>query len=379
MEKLMSLLTSWFPYETINIAMILGLLASIVLVFKKYLKSKTCPLCHYSGVAINWRIPVILFGVAVFLYGLIKQEWIKTEYDLVLLAFIVSMFGIAIYIAIRLKHFAKFDTNSKKDAFNHKILMAILFCIGGVILSVIFIFGIRQEKIGPFGVFSALLAWIFQDAILGVTAYYNLRSNDLLHIGDWIEIPQNNINGVISDISLVTVTVKNWDNTTSNIPISSLQKGSFKNNQEMLEGNTTGRRMYRSFIIDSRSIKEIDENTMEELQKKTESQKDFNTFLKNSSTENLLNIYLYREYLMCWLRKNTNVSRNPRLIVRLMEPTAEGVPIQIYVFIMKTKLPRFEQEQSRITEHVLLSMGWFGLRLYQRPSGSDICNNMYNS
>lgn len=270
------------------------------------------------------------------------------------------------------------------DAVNHYIQLIILITIGIAIIAIVWLFGIKDsDNFVPFSIFAALLGWIFQDTIQGVVAYFHLRANGLLHIGDWIQIPELNIDGVITDFSLITVTVNNWDTTTSNVAIYKLQVSSFKNNQKMLDGKTEGRRMYRSFIIDSRSISALNQKQIEELKEKlTNLGEDTIYFPDNTTKSNeTLNLYLYRAYLRNWLTNHHEISHTPRLIVRIMDPAPEGVPIQIYAFIRKYNLYEFELVQSEISEHAILSMGWFGLRLYQKPTSKDFNDfvNIINS
>ncbi len=225
-----------------------------------------------------------------------------------------------------------------------------------------------------YGLCATILSLIFQDAIKGVVAYFHLRSNGLMHIGDWIQVPEKNIDGKIEDVSLSTVSVRNWDNTISSISLAILQAGAFKNNQEMIDKKTSGRRMYRSFTIDTRSIRPLSTEEISALEKLLESYGEDTISLRMSNIKSMhqLNIYLFRMYLRHWLMNHDDISRHPRLIVRLMEPTSEGIPIQVYTYITSTSVMPFELIQSEITEHILLSMEWFGLRLYQKPSGQDI-------
>ena len=241
-------------------------------------------------------------------------------------------------------------------------------------------FGLNENSFLPFSLCAAIVGLIFNDSIKGVVAYYHLRANKLLHIGDWIEVPAQNIDGEIKDISLVTVTINNSDNTLTNIPIQQLQNGSFKNKQSLFNGTATGRRMYRTFTIDTRSIKSMSTEDVEKLKEKFEQINEDTIIFTHfePDTHSSLNIHLYRRYLTHWLMNNNHLTRYPRLIVRLQQPTSEGVPIQVYTYILKTDTMSFEQVQSSVAEHILLSMEWFGLRLYQKPSGEDIINMHHN-
>lgn len=333
------------------------------------------------GMALNCKIIVVALMSIIIVYKVlpillpilfddITDNYSKWQKPLIIFAF----FCIVIYFARRFIKVFKFDSRYQKDACNHIFQTFILAGFGMAILFVIIHFDVNQENFLPFGFFATLLGLLFQDSIKGVVAYYHLRSNGLLHIGDWIEVPSHKIDGFILDISLVTVTVRNWDNTISNIAVALLQSGAFKNNQEMLDGKTSGRRMYRTFIIDSRSICSLTLYQANEIRKKIALQGEDTIVFDHVAFEGsqVLNIHLYRMYLRHWLMNDPDVTRLPRLLVRLMEPVVEGIPLQIYTYILKTSIAPYELVQSRIMEHVMLSMEWFGLRLYQQPSSYDI-------
>lgn len=285
---------------------------------------------------------------------------------LVLLAYII-------YSGLRLKQALCKSKKHRYDAVNHIIQLTILISIGIAIITIVWLFNLKSSEFVLFGIFASLLTLIFQDAIHGVVAYFHLRSNGLLHIGDWIEIPELNIDGVITDFSLVTITVKNWDTTTSNVAICKLQSSSFKNNQEMLDEKTEGRRMFRSLIIDSRSVSALDKIKIESLKEKISNLTGDTIFFPKvtSDSDEILNLNLYRTYLRHWLTQHREISHTPRLLVRILEPIPEGIPIQIYAYIRKYNLYQFELVQSEITEHAILAMEWFGLRLYQKPTSND--------
>lgn len=229
-------------------------------------------------------------------------------------------------------------------------------------------------------VFSAVLSWIFQDTIKSVVAFFHLRANDLLHIEDWIEVKSHGIDGVVKKISLTTVTIENWDTTTSAFPVNILHSSHFMNKQKMMEGKTNGRQMKKSFIIDTGWIHTI---TYDELFKiknivnnlDGEKKDCFEHFIKENAKAGVLNIELFRRYIYHWLMHHPHVSHAPRLIVRWMEQVPEGLPLQIYAFITDSSLAPFEWQQSQIIEHVIESMAWFNIQLYQSASGYDASNS----
>ncbi len=352
------------------------LIASTLLwIGKKHLISSENKFKHTLGIIAGGYIPLV-FLIECVLSLLIDTLKVEEKWWELVVAF--SILVLAVYVTIRFIRVFRFDNRYTRDAYNHTALTLMLLGIGIFIVYLTISFGLNSTTFIPFGLCAAVLSWIFQDAIKGVVAYYHLRFNNLLHIGDWIEVPSHQIDGTITDISLVTVTVRNWDNTISNVAISSLVTGAFKNNQEMSDGKTSGRQMVRSFVIDTRSIRTFGHTEITGLRDKLERLGEdaivFDHHMENAPANPVLNIYLFRMYLRHWLMNHKEVTRYPNLIVRLLEPTAEGIPLQLYTYIVKTGTAPFELAQSHITEHVILSMEWFGLRLYQQPSGEDIYN-----
>ena len=224
-------------------------------------------------------------------------------------------------------------------------------------------------------VFGAVLGWIFQDTIKSVAAFFYLRANGLLQIGDLIAVPAKGVEGFVRTISLTTVTIENWDTTTSAFPTFILHADHFKNSQRMLEGKTLGRLMKKTFIIDSGWVHPLTDNDVKRLRKALDVE---NFFVEKEVKCDMLNIEVFRLYIYHWLMNNPNVSQQPRLIVRWLEQTSEGLPLQLLVYLTDTMLDAFEWQQSQIMEHVVKAMGWFDLQLYQSPSGYDASNsNIY--
>lgn len=223
----------------------------------------------------------------------------------------------------------------------------------------------------------ALLGWIFQDTIKSVVAFFYLRANDLLKIGDWIIVPDRDIDGMIRTITLTTVTLTNWDTTTSSFPTYILHSEHFKNYQKMMDGKTEGRQMLKTFIIDTGWIHAMSEVELENLKGilKKHDKDDFEWFISHKAEAGMLNIQLYRQYIYHWLMHHKHVSQAPRLLVRWLEQTPEGMPLQIYAFITDSNLAPFEWQQSQIMEHAIEALAWFNLQLYQSASGYDASNS----
>lgn len=223
-----------------------------------------------------------------------------------------------------------------------------------------------------------VLAWVFQDTIKSVAAFFYLRLNGLLKIGDWILVPSHQIDGMVKRISLTTVTVENWDTTTSSFPTYILHAEHFKNCQDMMEGKTHGRQMMKTFVIDTGWFHPLTESETIQIKKHTSAA--LQPFVSHDIYVGKSNMTAFREYVYQMLLCNTKVSHYPRLVVRWQEQVHEGMPLQLYVFITESRLAAFEWEQSKIIEQVVESLPWFGLQLFQRPSGFDTSNsNIYLS
>ena len=257
--------------------------------------------------------------------------------------------------------------------------IAILIAIGFWVIGFLIIFDTKENpKIAAAVAFvGSVLGWIFQDKIKGVAAFLHLRFHQLLKVDDWIIVPSMNIDGEVKRITLTSVTVYNWDTTTSTFPISAMHSGQFQNLQNMTQGKTYGRRMYMSFIFDTGWFHSITQDELESL-KKCE---DVMQYLPEGELETgVLNAHLYRLYLYHWLMSREHVSQRPRLIVRWQEQRPEGMPLQVYAFITEGSVAPFEWEQSQIVEHIIMSAEWFNMNLYQTPSGYDAGNsNIYMS
>lgn len=199
------------------------------------------------------------------------------------------------------------------------------------------------------------------------------------------------VDGEVQQMTLTSVTVYNWDTTTSTIPISALQTEHFRNLQNMMEGRTYGRRMLKTFVLDTGWFRVLSREEIEKLKERIQSGKETRTasneeirdFLsKNLSldeiNEGATNAQLFRLYIYHWLMNHKHISQHPRLIVRWMDHKEGGMELQVYAFIVDSSLAAFEWEQSQIIEHIIKSLDWFGLRLYQSPSAYDVSNsNVY--
>lgn len=248
----------------------------------------------------------------------------------------------------------------------------ILAAIGFWIIGFVLVFDIQNNgrMAAAIGIFGAVIGWIFQERVRGVVAFFHFRMHHLLNIGDWIKVPKLDVDGAVKKVTLTTVTLYNWDTTTSTIPISSLQSDHFVNLQNMADGKTYGRRMQKSFTLDTDSFRPI---TDDDVALFDSSGYGIREYLPESEIKpGTLNAHLYRLYLYHWLMNDPYVSHRPSLMVRWLDQNANGLVLQVYAFITEPASEAFEWQQSRIVEHILTSLAWFGLRIYQSPSAFDV-------
>ena len=206
------------------------------------------------------------------------------------------------------------------------------------------------------GATSAVLMLVFKDTIEGLVAGIRLTSNEMVHVGDWITVPNTPVDGNVVDITLTTVKVRQFDNTYTTVSPLTLVNGSFKNWKGMQESGM--RQVAKKIYFDARSFKLIDDKMREDL------------IVRNIVTEEQIkdedvNIGLFRHYMEDYLRKRKDINSNMMIMVRQLEATQSGIPIELYFFINTTEWLNYEQIVSDVLEHVYASANEFGLQLYQ--------------
>jgi miniconductance mechanosensitive channel len=232
---------------------------------------------------------------------------------------------------------------------------------------------------------AAVLMLVFKDTILSLVASVQLTSNDMLRVGDWIEMPQLNADGYVIDIALHTVKVQNWDKTVTTIPTHRLISESFKNWRAMFESG--GRRIMRSLRIDQNSIRFLEPGEVERLKRFSL----LSAYLADKETDiaewnaerpermhdavnarRITNIGTFRAYMSAYLKARGDMNMEMFLIVRQLAPSEVGLPLEIYGFTASTAWAVHEDVQGDIFDHLIAILPEFGLRLFQRPTGLDL-------
>ncbi|MEX0982864.1 MAG: mechanosensitive ion channel domain-containing protein [Bacteroidales bacterium] len=234
------------------------------------------------------------------------------------------------------------------------------------------------------GAFAAVLMLVFKDTILGLVASIQIAGNKMVNVGDWISMPKYNADGDVIDIGLNVVKVQNWDKTIATIPTYALVSESFNNWRGMEESG--GRRIKRSINIDMQSVRFVDNETIEKykeirilrkyLEQKEKEIEDFNKKV-GADTSNringrrLTNIGTFRKYLELYLKNHPMIHSDMTFLVRHLQPTEKGIPIEIYVFSKDQAWANYEAIQADIFDHIMAVVPEFGLRVFQNPTGED--------
>ncbi len=235
------------------------------------------------------------------------------------------------------------------------------------------------------GAMSAIILLVFKDAIMGLVASIQLTGNDMIRIGDWITVPAYGADGDVLDLTLQTVTVQNFDKTIVSVPIYSLVSNSFRNWRGMSESG--GRRIKRSINLDMNSIKfctqemterfrRIDvlgdyiDSKLKEIDEENRSRKANTSEMING--RRMTNVGIFRAYISAYLREHPKIHNDMTFLVRQLQPTDKGLPLEIYVFSNDQVWANYESLQADIFDHLLASISFFELAVYQSPSSMDV-------
>lgn len=314
------------------------------------------------------------------------QPWIEKAaitYMMVVAILVVDAFLNAVNAIYK-----TFEVSKEKPIRGYiQVVKIFIFIIGGVII----ISNLMGESplffLSGIGALSAVLLLIFRDSLLGLVAGIQLASNDMVRVGDWIEMPKYGANGDVIDISLNTVKVENFDKTITTIPSYALISDSFINWRGMQTSG--GRRIMRSIYIDTSSITFCTEDMLEKFRAIhyltdyiTSKEQEIAAYnakhqIDPSSPVNgrrLTNIGVFRAYIQNYLQHHSKIHQGMTLMVRQLAPGEYGLPLQIYAFTNDTNWTNYETVQSDIFDHIFAVAPAFELRLFQNPTGHDLQN-----
>jgi miniconductance mechanosensitive channel len=265
-----------------------------------------------------------------------------------------------------------------------QVVKLILFLVAGILVVAILVNRSPIYFLSGLGALTAVLLLVFRDTILSFVASLQIASNDMLRVGDWIEMPKYGADGDVVDIALHTVKVQNWDRTITTIPTYRLIEDSFRNWRGMTESG--GRRIKRAIHLDAGSVRfltgeEIEDLARHELlrdylRRKRSAIETWNARPRGEgvvpAVRRLTNLGTFRAYVEAYLRAHPNVHQEMTLLVRQLAPGADGIPLEVYCFTNDIRWGAYEGIQGDIFDHLFSILPTFGLRAFQSPSGSDV-------
>jgi miniconductance mechanosensitive channel len=264
-----------------------------------------------------------------------------------------------------------------------QVAKIVLFVLAAVLVVAVLVDKSPLLLLSGFGAMTAVLMLVFKDTILSLVASVQLNSNDMVRVGDWIEMPQFGADGDVVDVALHTVKVQNWDKTITTLPTHALIAGSFKNWRGMSEAG--GRRIKRALAIDQGTVRYLSDEEREGvarfallqpyLQAKATELAQWNAQRQGETPVNLrrlTNLGTFRAYARAYLQSHPGIRADMTLLVRQLDPGPQGLPIEIYCFTSTTAWGEYEDIQSDLFDHLLAILPEFGLRAFQAPSGGDL-------
>lgn len=332
------------------------------------------------GVLLGFIAPLTLTEFPVALARLMQLTQIYLVF--------VALFAINSFLNAIYEIYQGFEVSKSKPIKGYlQVFKIILFVVGAIIAISVFLGKSPVLLLGGLGAFSAILLLVFKDPILGLVAGIQISANDMVRPGDWIVQGKSGADGVVTEISLTTVKVQNWDKTITTVPTYSLVSESFVNWRGMEESG--GRRIKRSINIDMNSVRFCSQEMLDrfkqielvkgyiehknfELEQYNTSNNIDNSVLVNGRRQT--NLGVFRAYLSAYLRSNQNIRQDMTFLVRQLQPGESGIPMEIYVFSKVQEWAKYEDIQSDIFDHLLAAIPEFELQVFQNPSGADFRN-----
>ena len=247
----------------------------------------------------------------------------------------------------------------------YQMISLLAIAVGIIIIVSILIDKDATRILAGLGASAAVLMLIFKDSLLGLVAGIQLTVNDMLHPGDWITMNKYGANGYVTEVSLTTVKVQNFDKTITTIPAYALVSDSFQNWRGMHESG--GRRIKRYINIDITTVHFCSEEELLSLASKGLYSAD-----KMDDSDGVVNLYVFRRYALDYICNRKDINQDFMRMVRVLQPTSEGLPVEIYCFTNNTEWLVYESIQGAIFDHLIAMLPAFGLRAFQRPSGADL-------
>ncbi len=316
-------------------------------------------------------------------------EWIIDATQKIGAGFIILTVALAVAKALDLLNVAyerRPQTHTRTIKGYLQLAKIIVFAIAVVLTIAVLIDRSPLLLLSGMGAMMAVLILVFQDTLLSLVAGITVGSNDMIRVGDWIEMPAVAADGDVIDISLHTIKVQNWDKTISAIPMKRFLSDSFRNWRGMQEAG--GRRIKRALYLDQTSVRFLEQEDIERLSdlrlldtyldEKEDELEEWNTALgtwaeKNQvNTRRMTNLGTFRAYALRYLQAHPGIHQGLSLMVRQLQPGATGIPLELYCFTTDVRWPVYEGVQSDIFDHLLAVLPQFDLRVFQNLSGHDM-------
>ena len=335
---------------------------------------------------IGWAMPIIIFEAGLGSYSPDEGIIARLTQALLILVFILSITRLLSAISESLKGNKTFSGTPIQSYV--QLIKLIIYLFGSIIIICNLSNTSPWTMISGLGALTAVILLVFKDTILGLVASIQVFGSDTIRVGDWVTIPYLDIDGDCIEVGLHTVTVRSWDKALITFPSAKLLEHPFKNWRGMEESG--GRRIKRSINIDQGSIKFIDPELKERLEKikllsnhflrKEKEIEDANSLLGKDKVNHrrLTNIGVFRVYILEYLQTNDKINNNLTMMVRQLTPTSIGLPLEVYAFTSTVEWTEYESVQSDIFDHLLATISIFDLKVTQAPSGNDIKSLGYN-
>lgn len=358
----------------------------LVIIYRFAKKTKT----QWDDALVRHRFFSRLANIAPALIIFLASKW-NIDYSEILIriteVYIVIIFvrAISAFLSAVNTIYQTYDVSIERPIKGYiQIAKIFMYIVGGIFIIAVLLNKSPWVLLSGLGAVMAVIMLIFKDTILSLVASIKLISNNMIKIGDWISMPEFGADGDVIDIALHTVTVQNFDKTIVSLPTSKLIDEPFKNWRGMKEAR--GRRIKRAIHIDMNSIKFADNKLLQKLKKVTllkpyilEREKEINDFNKKNNIDTsvlingrrMTNAGLLRAYIEAYLKQHPKVKREYTFLIRQLDPGPEGLPLEVYIFINDTIWPNYERIQSDIFDHIIASLTFFDLKLFQSPTGND--------
>jgi miniconductance mechanosensitive channel len=333
-------------------------------------------------------VPALVIGVSAPVVFTDYPAWIPLieKITAVYIALVVIRLIVAVIDSTTIMLSRSEKYRDKPIASFTQLAKILVWSIGLVILASIVLGRNPIYMFSALGAVSAVLILVFKDTLLGFTASIQITMNDMVRIGDWVSVPKYGADGDVMEINLTTVKVRNWDKTISTVPTYSFIADSFKNWRGMEESG--GRRIKRSINVKISTVKFCSPELLEGLHKvrllkdhfslKEKDLQEYNARVEIGAQESpvngrrLTNIGVFRAYILAYLKAHPDVKQDMTLLVRQLDPTENGIPIEIYCFSKKQAWADYEGIQADIFDHIMAAIRYFDLEIFESPAGSDL-------